>query len=373
MRKLKICYLIVSPYYGGAVTVVSYLIEGLNKNKYDISLVYDSSYPEVDLRLKNSKLFPLRIRGWGFILDFFKLYMILRKEKFDIVHSHNTKTHIVGMLLAFLAKIPLRICTIHEDLFGILESKKKNNFLIISVYKLIFSLTDIIVCVSNSTLEKNKALFTNSKTCVIRNGYDSNYYVDKLNNLTLKQTMNTNIIITYIGRIAEEKGLHILIEAVKLIDRKKDLTVQIIGGSYNDSYYNKITELISKYDLQNIHFYGVLKNFSALLSKTDIVVVPSLIESMGYSILDAWYYKKAVIASDIDGIPEVITNDRDGLLFMHNNAADLAQKIEYLIQKPGIRIRLGENGFSKLKEKYSAVNFLKNMEDIYLSGISKSI
>ena len=278
-----------------------------------------------------------------------------------------------GIIVAFLARIPLKICTIHEDLIGILEKKKKNKVFFLYLYKTIFALTDVIVCVSNSTLEKIKMLFFKKNVCVIRNGYDCKTHINKLNDIIPKDSTNKNIIITYLGRITKEKGLHILIAALELLIQKTDVTLQIIGGSYDDSYMKKIIELITKLDLRNIHFYGVLKDFSALLLRTDIVVVPSLMESMGYSIFDAWCYKKAVIASDIDGIPEVITNERDVLLFIHNNSADLAQKLEYLIQKPDIRIRLGENGFRKLKEKYSAVNFVKNMEDIYLSGLCKRI
>lgn len=373
MAKLKICYLIVSPYYGGVVTVVSHLVEGLDNNKYEISIVFDSSYPDVDLRLKDAKLFPLRIKGQSFFLDVLKLYHIFRKEKFNIVHSHNTKTHIIGVIVAFLARIPLKICTIHEDLIGILENKDKNPLFLLYLYKLIFALTDIIVCVSNSTLEKNKMLFLKKNVCMIRNGYDCKTQINRANEISSKVSTNKNILITYLGRITEEKGLHILIEALALLNQKNNITLQIIGGSYDDSYLKKIIELISKLNLKNIYFYGVLKDFSALLLKTDIVVVPSLMESMGYSILDAWYYKKAVIASNTDGIPEVITDVQNGLLFKKNDSLDLAKKLEFLINKPDRRILLGENGFKKLIKDYSAINFVKNMEDIYLSGVTKNI
>lgn len=365
MRKIKICFLFVSPHYGGAVTVVSHLVEGLDSNKYDISLIFDSRFSEIDSRLKIAKSFPIRIKGIAFFLDIIKFYYLLKNGNYDIVHSHNTKTHIIGMILAYFAKIPMKICTIHEDILGLLKIKKKNNFIVLSLFKAIFSLADIIVCVSNSTLKKNKALLTNDKTFVVRNGYKINEDIKVVDNFCFKEVHAKYTTISYIGRIVEEKGLHILIEALKLIDPRVNINVHIIGGSYNDDYYKKIIKLISQYELKNIYFHGILKNFDSLLCQTDIVVVPSLMESMGYSILDAWNHKKAVIATNVDGIPEVIADGYDGLLFEINNAVDLAKKIIYLIQRPDIRKKLGENGYIKLREQYSAVNFVKNMEIIY--------
>ncbi|MBT4352131.1 glycosyltransferase [archaeon] len=352
--------MLVSPYYGGVVTVVSHLISELDREKYDISLVFDPNFPEIDVRLKNARLIPIRLRGKGFLFDILKLYNIFRKEKFDIVHSHNSKTHIIGIILSYMTGVRNRICTVHEDLISILKSKDKYNYFNIFIYKLVFRISHRVICVSNSTLEKNKALFLKNNTIVIRNGFNQNIY----NNDAISS--NDNTVLTYLGRLEHDKGLHILIEALKFVNDKKNISLQIIGGSYNDLYVEKLKKQIIKSKLQNIYFYGVLKDFSNFLIKTDIVIVPSLLESMGYSILDAWSFRKAVIASNTDGIPEVITNNKNGLLFQKNNSSELAQKIDYLIKNPQKRKFIGENGFKKLKSDYSVNKFVSNMDVVYL-------
>jgi glycosyltransferase involved in cell wall biosynthesis len=159
----------------------------------------------------------------------------------------------------------------------------------------------------------------------------------------------------FIGTILPAKGVDILVKAFSRIKDKR-LELMIYGRlfPYRDfEYYPRHLERLSKN--KNIRFMNEFdyKDISRVFSEIDILVLPSIWnENCPLTILEAFSTKTPIIASNIGGIPELIRDRVDGLLFEPRNCDDLYEKIQIFLNNPGL--------VEKLKER---INPPKNIKE----------
>jgi glycosyltransferase involved in cell wall biosynthesis len=119
--------------------------------------------------------------------------------------------------------------------------------------------------------------------------------------------------------------------------------------------------------LNKFMFLGVVDAVPEFLSKLDMFVLPSRWEGFGLVILEAGASKLPVVASDVDGIKEIIRNNHNGLLFKAGDADDLARKIKELIDDKQKRERLAKELYKNTRDNFSIDKMVKKYEKIYLS------
>lgn len=157
--------------------------------------------------------------------------------------------------------------------------------------------------------------------------------------------------ILYMGRLAKEKGVEILIKAIPIIRKSiPDVHVYIAGSGQDEK---RLIDLAGKLNLRDsVEFLGFLsgeKKWSYYKS-SDVCIVPSIYESFGIALLEAMACGKPVVASNVGNVPEVVENGKNGLLFEYGNFNDLAEKTIFLLQNKEYREKLGENGRERSKE-----------------------
>ena len=143
--------------------------------------------------------------------------------------------------------------------------------------------------------------------------------------------------ISYIGQIAPDKGVHILIEAFnKLTFTNRKAHLKIYGDpSKSPKYVNKLHKIIQ--DNSNVEFAGRFDNkkVAKILSDSDITVTPSIwYENSPITIMEALTTGTPVIAANLGGMPELVQHNVNGLLFEAGNADDLAIQIQKLLDNP---------------------------------------
>ncbi len=195
---------------------------------------------------------------------------------------------------------------------------------------------------------------------ILPNGVD----IDKFN---FSKDRNEKKIV-FIGRLEKRKGIHILIDSLKKIETQVKLV--IIGPSYNDKYSK---EIMSKIDEENkegkheISYLGPLshENIIKILKESMLLVCPSISEDFGMVIIEAMSCGTPVIASDIGGIKDIITNHENGIVIPPENDSELARSIEYLINNHELRSKLSINGRKTVEDKYSWESIVKRLSRIY--------
>jgi len=165
----------------------------------------------------------------------------------------------------------------------------------------------------------------------------------------------------FIGKLEQEKGLHILIKAVSLIkDQIPEIYLTIVGeGSKRDNLEWLIKHLKVS---QQIKLVGFQEDILRWIWDFDVFVLPSSEESFGITAVEALVCKKPVIASQAGGLPEIIEQEKQGLLFEAENSQALADTILKMYKNKELAEQLAEAGQKKVKQKFT----LQQMtEDFY--------
>jgi glycosyltransferase involved in cell wall biosynthesis len=153
----------------------------------------------------------------------------------------------------------------------------------------------------------------------------------------------SNINFGYFGGGQEHKGAHVLLEAFRQI-RSTNVNLKLYGDFPSTEYVRNLCRIAK--GNQRIDFMGRYERTELIniLADIDILVMPSIWpEASGLSILEAFANKVPVIATDIGGIPEIVHDERNGLLFKRDDVLGLKQKMESVINEPGLIQKFREN------------------------------
>ena len=172
-------------------------------------------------------------------------------------------------------------------------------------------------------------------------------------------SINYKNFALFIGRIEVEKGLSTLVNAFI----NTDYHLKIIGFS-NDGYEAALQKLLEG-KKHNIAFLGK-KTFPEIipfLQDCAFTIVPSeCYDNFPNSLIESYAYKKAVIASNLGSLKEMVNDGKTGLLFNVKDANDLQSKIAFLFNNPDLSKNYGNNGYDKLLDEYSSeVHYQKLM------------
>jgi glycosyltransferase involved in cell wall biosynthesis len=173
----------------------------------------------------------------------------------------------------------------------------------------------------------------------------------------------------FLGRITFDKGLHVLINAIKLL-KDSDILIDVYGPIEDSEYFNNCLNAINKNQL-NIKFNESVEpyNILNLLKGYDALVLPSFSEMSSLVIQEAFTAGIPVIASNISGNAEQITDRKNGLLFDVGNEYSLKNTILYFYNSSNLKSSLID-GISKKSRNFSIVS--DELESIYLKIINST-
>ena len=204
------------------------------------------------------------------------------------------------------------------------------------------------------------------RAITIHEGIDLDH-VDAAPPLSVRETfwLPTNSpIVGCIGALVDHKGhRHLVHAATDVVRAVPDARVVILGeGELRDD----LTRLIHDLGLErHVLLPGFRPDVLSLLKTFDVFVMPSITEGLGTSILDAMACRKAVVASAVGGIPEVVDPEVTGLLVPPRDPGALGTAIVRLLRDPALTSRLGEAGRSRVEARFSAERMVQETLAVY--------
>jgi spore coat protein SA len=165
----------------------------------------------------------------------------------------------------------------------------------------------------------------------------------------------------FVGRLTEDKGVHVLIEAFKRVHRQHPQTrLMIVGSSFfadapRTPYQDQLVEQAIPI-ADAIVFTGFLphEQLRGVYAQADVVVIPSTWqEPFGLVGLEAMSAQRCVIASRVGGLPELITHERTGLLVQPDDVPALAEVMSRVVQDAGLRTRLGLAAWGDVQRRFA--------------------
>lgn len=172
--------------------------------------------------------------------------------------------------------------------------------------------------------------------------------------------------ILYFGRLAENKGIEVLIKAVEDLDCR----LLLIGEGPLSAWVEQQCAA-SQGKLRRIQFVSSREQLRKHIEQSAFSVIPSVwYENQPATILETYAVGRPVIGSRIGGIPELIDDSQTGLLCEPGNAADLAEKMRFMLEHPELSRTWGVNGNRKLREEFGRRSHYERLMEIYRSVLS---
>jgi glycosyltransferase involved in cell wall biosynthesis len=302
-----------------------------------------------------------------------KLFIYLRKNRFDLVMTNTVKAHIYGSIAACLCRIPV-IWRFHD----ILSPTDFSPLLIRFITFFGKWFPKRILAVSKITKEylvKNG--LKEDKIDVIFNGIDSELFeirhVSKDIRKELKIESKTKLV-GFIGRIIPEKGLKSFLLAIpEVIQECPEAFFLIIGDVFlgEETHRNELLEIINKNVLEKyIRFTGFRTDIGDVMRSLDILVFPSVApESFGLSIMEAMSLGKPVIASKVGGVSEIIEDGITGMLIEPNQPDQIADRIIHLLSNQEIYSSIAQKAKEVVTERFSLQKYVAAMEEAFTRAL----
>ena len=357
-KRIKILYITPSLASGGAERLTLDLIYGLNKDLFSPSLLlfagkgffYDEAVKN-GVRVKSfNKKYRLDI------LNFYKIYRYIKKEKPAIVHT-QMGADIYGRLAARLAGVKTIVSTEHNVL-------RNYNSLTAFLKKKTASWSDRIICVSGAIKRDMVRRYDNKNSSLqlIYNGIN----IEKFDGIKRKKFDGEELVFGSLGRLTEQKNYSLLIRALSKI-KGSNFKFLIAGeGELRGSLQKEIDSLGIN---SRIELVGVKKDVRSFLASLDFFILPSKWEGLGIVLLEAGLARLPVLASNTGGISEIVSNGKSGILFKNESVSDLTEKINYFLN-PNNREKLdflGENLYNRVVSDFDIKKMIKKYEEVYLS------
>ncbi len=362
--------LVFCPYYfphvGGLESHADEFNKFISKRGYEITVFTPRlpiDTPERDLRYKNVNIvrFPAfeLIPNWFlpkfWQKDYRNLINELYKKNFDLVISRTRFFFTSLMALTYSQKRKIKWMHIEHGSDFVQLSNKLHSF-IAKLFdntcgRLILKKANIVVANSKASAEFCKKIYPNRKYHVIFRGIE----IDEIENIApdkgILNKFKDLVKIVYTGRLIDGKGVPDLLSAVSKLKINNWVLFIVGSGPQKINLEEKAKDLKIA---NKVIFFGQ-KNKEGLigiLKTSDIVVNPSYTEGLPTSVIEAAICSKAIIATNVGGTKEIIS-DSSGILIPARNSSILADKIAQLAHNKELRTKLGNQAREEVKYKFS--------------------
>ncbi len=357
------------------------LVDHLDANGYDVHIACSPGPHTPALQQSDYQLHSIpiarRILAGSHLSSIWKLYRLMRQEKFDAVHVHTPVASILGRIAAKLAGVKMIIYTAHGFYFHDQMPPWKQK-LLIWVEKLFGRCcTDWLWTVNQEDLETaikhHIVKLKDQAECLNSIGVNIEKFQITESNPTLKTSLGLeeeDLVVGFVGRLVREKGIFELIEAMSLVNKEiPQAKLLVIGDalkSDRDGASGEVELLIEKHQLRDtVIFAGMREDIPELMQLMDVFTLPSYREGMPVVSLEAMASHLPVVATNIRGCREEVVEGVTGLLVPTRNVESLAQALIELLKNPEKAKIMGEAGYQRVCDVFDERIILKRQSDRY--------
>jgi glycosyltransferase involved in cell wall biosynthesis len=335
MGKIKIIEMIDKPSLGGGQTALLLLARGLDGRLFEPAVASGDGGPLVDeSRRAGLRHIPIA-RGPRLSLQpAAAIARILEAEETDILHTHGGYAGLYGRLAARRARTPVVVHTLH----GIHYLHYRNPALrlfSICQERFLCRTTDalVLVCQSDLARAKKYRLAALNKLVVILNGLDAGTGAGPPSAPDLRNRLGLEPVGPVIGTVARlhrQKGIiHLLRAAPRILDAVPGARIVVVGeGPLGGELRRRAASMGLG---GRLVFLGERHDAYSLMPLFDVFVLPSLWEGLPFVLVEAASLGKPIVATAVDGVPEVIDNGKTGLLVRPGDAGALADAVIALL------------------------------------------
>jgi len=355
------------PWGGGAVVVLALTRALIEAGCQVWVLCLDESvgrrFAGAGARVVTSRHWRREIRPVRDFLAFVELFKLCRRERFDLVNTHTSKGGFLGRLAARLAGVPRVIHTAHGFAYNEASSRVLAMFYA-WLERVAGHFCDLVISVNEEErLDAiRRKVIGSDKIVTVLNGIDLDLFKDTQKTEATRRGMGVPehaVVVGTVGRLAEQKGFAYLIRAIPRVLRSCPQAWFVFAGT--GPLEPELRALADEEGIrERCRFLGFREDIPELLACYDLFVLPSLWEGLSITLLEAMAAAKPVVATDIKGTREVITDEVNGLLVPPADPEALADGIVHLIRDRELAQSIGAKARDRIGQHFSQAAMIKN-------------
>lgn len=362
---------------GGTREHLLQIVRRLDPQRFELSFAVsdlrDSRFDRDIQRLRDQgravHVVPMKreIRPLSDLACLWRLWRLMRRENFDIVHTHGSKGGILGRAAAALAGVPKIIHTGHTFSFQWNRGFKGKIYTIIERLAARWCHTIVAVSPRQKELALQVRLCPEAKLVVIENGVAALPSLQPGSPAASRAGLGLGedgLLVGMVARLVRQKGCEHFVDAARLIlNEMPDVQFLLIGGGELEE---KIRAQVDSLGMAgNLKMLGHRDDANEIYPLLDVFVLSSLWEGHPYALLEAMSAGLPVVASRIPGIEEVVRHGETGFLADIEDPHDIAGWVAKLLSDRELRCSMGRTGRELVKERYSIERFIDRLGSLY--------
>ncbi len=313
-----------------------------------------------DLEQRGIRHVPLTssTRGMNLMADLAsigQLWRILRRERPDILHTHNPKPGVYGRIVGRLAGVPIVVNTVH-GLYATPESSFPKRAVVYTLEWIASRFSDIELIQSPEDYEliREHRIMPRRKLRLLGNGVDlDRFHPDPVTRAEVRGELGITegqVAVGIVARLVAEKGVPELLEAARRLDDRH--VVFVIGPKDLEKSDAIPEEMLARAEAEGVRFLGMRKDVDRIYRGLDIFVLPSHREGFPRAAMEAAASGLPVIATDIRGCRQVVEDGVNGLLFPVGDVDALRSAIDSIGSDPELRERMAAASIDRARVNF---------------------
>ena len=301
------------------------------------------------------------------------LYKLIKREKYDVVHTHEAKASLVTRIAGWMAGCPCIVFGLHGVTFNDPHSKLKRLFYIL-LEKLTVPPSHHIVSVSQDCIDQyhEENIGRNIPYTIAYSGIDTSKFRNANRTKALEERRSLGIadsdkVLMNVGRFSFAKAQRYTIEAfAKAKTNHPNLKLVFVGfGELKDECEAQCKELGV---IDDVIFYGFSDNIPQVFAMADVNVLTSLREGLPRVVVESALMKVPTACFEVEGIHEIINNGESGFIVPQYDVEALTDKINVLLSSDDLRSEFGQKAHDHAMARWDYNVMNAQLKDLYLNS-----
>ena len=369
MKRVGLLHLITALEPAGAENLLVGMARKLDKSRFRlvVGYIYGKGTLAGEIRKTGAAVVDLSRKGKIDPLLIIRILLLIRRENIKIVHTHLVHATIAGRIASRLAGVRTIVTTRHYAY----HPKEEN---------LIFRLERSSACLNKMTVAISPAVeehlirvegYDPGKVTVILNAVDPRLFAPIADER--QPSVKGDHVIVSVGHLHHQKGHDVLIRGMTEITREiPEAKLLIIGDGPQKA---ALKRLVQELQLSNrVDLLGSMPPAEVIqtLKGAHVFALASNWEGFGIAVIEAMASGKPVVATDVEGLRDVVKEGSTGFLVPRGESGPLAEKIILLLRNPNLRLQMGREGRKRVEVLFSLDNMMVGLETMYRDLLSRT-
>lgn len=354
--------------YGGGERYLELLFDRMDRAEFSPLLICPEPGPFVEQM--TAKGIPTKVVHLAPLFNpvaLIRLAQVLRREDVSILQTHGARANVYGSVAAWLAGVPCVVWTIHNSIRDY-EVSSIQRFVYSAILRLLLPPTNRVICVSEAL---RRDLISDCpdaapKTTTVWNGIDPALYSSRGDGDKIRREwcVGSGPVLLTVARLTEQKGHRFLIEALPaLVAEWPSLVCLFVGEGECREPLRTLAR--AKGVERSCRFAGARNDVIDWYAAADVVVLPSLSEGFPFVVLEALAMSRPVVATDVNGVPEIIRDGVHGVLVPPRNPQALEAAVRKMLHDPVWAVRMAQAGQKEVTARFTVGKMVQDTFKVF--------